>query len=351
MAIQAFIIKLWFRIQERAARVENENDRNSVILALDEFQIVSKLQVLPMILSQARSYKLGLLLAHQTTAQIDDSLLEEITGNCGTQLAGRISGKDASKLAKIWDPRFSGEITQQLAAQEDFHWTIKMRTDSGQEQPTPVQFWLHKPSELQIDDEKLDQFLKEQRRKYGYGKVASKDEDSILNSPSSEPEKQSEIDENTISLLKISQIENDRWMRYITVDLPESKQHWQILLMLYKESNKPLRLTQITERLEAKTRDDVVLILKKMIKDGLLQSDESTRNVKYFLSDKTIKNYFTFDPKDIGSADDIPKITKKVIKNYLDMGLFLTIADQKIEKDEDRTDFIAYSYDSDTLKM
>lgn len=119
LAIQAFIIKLWFTIQERAARIEDENARNSVILALDEFQIVSKLQVLPMILSQARSYKLGLLLAHQTTAQIDDSLLEEITGNCGTQLAGRVSGKDASKLSKIWDPRFSNEITQQLAAQED----------------------------------------------------------------------------------------------------------------------------------------------------------------------------------------------------------------------------------------
>jgi len=29
------------------------------------------------------------------------------------------------------------------------------------------------------------------------------------------------------------------------------------------------------------------------------------------------------------------------------MGLFVTIALQKIEKDEDRTDLIAYSYDSD----
>ena len=29
------------------------------------------------------------------------------------------------------------------------------------------------------------------------------------------------------------------------------------------------------------------------------------------------------------------------------MGLFFTIADQKIEKDEDRTDLIVYLYDSD----
>ena len=69
-----------------------------------------------------------------------------------------------------------------------------------------------------------------------------------------------------------------------------------------------------------------------MTKDGLLESDESTRNVKYFLSEKSIKTYFTFDPKDIGTADDIPQITKHVVKSYLDMGLFVTVALQKIEK-------------------
>jgi len=97
----------------------------------------------------------------------------------------------------------------------------------------------------------------------------------------------------------------------------------------------------------AKTRDDVVLILKKMVKDGLLKADDYTRNVEYSLSKKAIQNYFTFNPKDIGSADDIPQVTKHVVNSYLDMGLFITIALQKIEKDEDRTDLIAYSYDSD----
>ena len=342
LAIQAFIIKLWFTIQERAARIGDEDQRNPVILALDEFQIVSKLQVLPMILSQARSYKLGLLLAHQTTAQIDDSLLEEITGNCGTQLAGRISGKDASKLSKIWDPRFAGEITQQLAAQEDFNWTVKMRAADGEEQPTPVQFWLHKPTKLRLNDDQLNEFIQNQKKLYGNGKISR---DVIP--PLEHERKESQINEDNTSLLQLSQIEKNRWLRYITVDLPETKQHWQILLILYNENNKPLQLTQITEKLQAKTRDDVVLILKKMVKDGLLKADESTRNVKYFLSKKAIKNYFTFNPKDIGSADDIPQITKHVVKSYLDMGLFVTVALQKIEKDEDRTDLIAYSYDSD----
>jgi len=265
-----------------------------------------------------------------------------ITGNCGTQLAGRISGKDASKLAKIWDPRFSNEITQQLAVQEDFHWTIKMRAADGEEQPTPIQFWLHKPTKLRLNDNELNEFIQNQKKLYGNGKISEGDPDSSFEPEQKEPQ----INENNTSLLQLSQIEKNRWLRYITVDLPETKQHWQILLILYNETNS-LQLTQITERLRAKTRDDVVLILKKMVKDGLLKADESNRNVKYFLSKKAIQNYFTFNPKDVGTADDIPIITKHVVKSYLDMGLFVTTALQKIEKDEDRTDLIAYSYDSD----
>ena len=347
LVIQAFIIKLWFTIQERAARIKNEEDRNYVVLALDEFQIVKDLQVLPIILSQARSYHLGLLLAHQTTAQITDSLLEEITGNCGTQLTGRTSGKDASKISNIWDPKFSKELTQQLVSQQDFRWTIKMRPSPGEEQPTPAQFWLHDPPELRMNEEKIAEFITNQRYLYGHGYVDEETRNDTKSTATEESEpKKPEINENNTSLLQLSQIENDRWLRYITVDLPETKRHWQILLMLYKE-NVPLQLTQITEKLRAKTRDDVVLILKKMVKDGLLKADESNRNMKYSLSEKAIKNYFTFDPKDIGTADDIPQVTKHVIKSYLDMGLFVTIALQKIEKDEDRTDLIAYSYDSD----
>ncbi|WP_316505564.1 type IV secretory system conjugative DNA transfer family protein [Nitrosopumilus sp.] len=351
LAIQAFVIKLWFTIQERAARIKREEDRDYVILALDEFQIVKDLQVLPNILSQARSYHLGLLLAHQTTAQITDSLLEEITGNCGTQLAGRISGKDASKIANIWDPKFSKELTQQIASQQDFRWTIKMRAASGEEQSTPMQFWLHNPPKFNMSQEQVEEFIRNQRDLYGHGKVEEGKEDSdhleSQESDENSDDNDYEINKNNTSLLQLSQLEKNRWLRYITVDLPETKQHWQILLMLYKENNTPLQLTQITERLQAKTRDDVVLILKKMVKDDLLDAEDSNRNVKYSLTEKATRTYFTFDSKDIGTADDIPQVTKHVVKSYLDMGLFVTVALQKIEKDEDRTDLIAYSYDSD----
>ena len=254
-----------------------------------------------MILSQARSYHLGLVLAHQTTAQISDSLLEEITGNCGTQMAGRISGKDASKLANIWDPRFSKEI-QQLASQEDYHWTIKMRAPPGQQQPTPLQFWLHHPPEINEDEQFLNEYISNQKRRYGnYNKTA----DETLET------------DNYSSVLQQKQIEKNRWLRYITVRLPEKRQ-WQIMVALYKQG--PLQLTEITEQVKADTRDEVVSILKDMTNNKIIDKNDSTRNVKYFLSEKTVKDYFTFDHTKIGTAEDIPRVTQKVVDNYLDMG-------------------------------
>jgi hypothetical protein len=294
---------------------------------LDEFQIVSDLQVLPMILSQARSYRLGLLLVHQTTAQISDSLLEEITGNCGTQLAGRISGKDASKMANIWDPRFSKEIQQQLASQEDFHWTIKMRAAAGEEQPTPLQFWLHHPPVTNDNEQFLNDFISNQKRLYGNAKIESS----------------FETDDNS-SILHQKQIEKNRWLRYITVPLPEMEQ-WQIMVVLHKKS--PLNLTEITEQVKAETRDDVVSILKNMAKNGIVDKDDSTRNIKYFLTKNTVEDYFTFDDAKIGTAEDIPRVTQKVVNNYLDMGVFITTASQDVKKGKYRSDLIGYHFDEE----
>jgi len=321
LAIQAFVIKLWFTILERASHT-NEDDRNQVILALDEFQIVKDLQILPLILSQARSYRLGLLLAHQTMAQIDDKLLEEIVGNSGTQLAGRISGKDASRLGNIWDPKFSKELTQQMASQEDFHWTYKMRAAAGQEQPTPIQFWLPIPPEITNTDEQMKQFIASQKRKYHT------------------------VNQST-SILSEAQTESMKWMRYITVPLPEHIQ-WQIMLMLHQNNSVPLQLGQITEKLKVNQRDDVSDVLHDMVEKKMLDViDEDNRNAKYVLSEDTKSKYFTFNSTKIGSADDIPYLTKKAVSSYLQKGLFLTIADQTVKKDEDRTDLIAYSYETD----
>lgn len=132
-------------------------------------------------------------------------------------------------------------------------------------------------------------------------------------------------------------------MRYITVPLPEQEQ-WQIMTVLHK-SRKALQLTEITEQVKAETQDDVVSLLKLMIKDGLIDKDDTTRNVKYFLSENATSNYFTFDDSKIGTDDDIPRVTKKVIQKYLEKGIFITMASQSVEKGKYRSDLIGYYYE------
>ncbi len=158
LAMQAFILKLWFTVQERANRIPDEKNRTQVILALDEFQIVKDLQVLQLMLEQARSLGLGLILSHQTTEQISDKQLGLITGNSGTQLIGKVNGKDASRISQIWDPQFQKELMQQFASQEYFHWTIREKSPPGEEQPPPIQFWLNMPPEPLTGETRMGSF-------------------------------------------------------------------------------------------------------------------------------------------------------------------------------------------------
>ncbi len=57
------------------------------------------------ILSEARKYRLSVILAHQNTVQIEDELLETIIGNTGTIICFRTnSPKDEFKLLPVFSP-------------------------------------------------------------------------------------------------------------------------------------------------------------------------------------------------------------------------------------------------------
>jgi len=77
-------------------------ERRPFYLYLDEFQgfcgIASKSY--ERILSRARKYRLGLVLAHQQTGQIPLELLREIFGNVSTMVSFQVSQADAAKLSK-----------------------------------------------------------------------------------------------------------------------------------------------------------------------------------------------------------------------------------------------------------
>ena len=319
LAMQAFILKLWFAIQERANRMLGE-ERTQVVLALDEFQIVKDLQVLQLMLEQARSLGLGLVLSHQTTEQISDTQLGLITGNSGTQLVGKVNGKDATRMAQIWDPQFKRELTQMLASQEYFHWSIREKAPPGREQPLPVQFWLGAPPELQVSAAAYDEFLAAQLAKYGRGAV----EDTMVR--------------QTIAA-------RNKWLESITVRFP-AHMEWRIMVMLL---GRPLQQTDMVAQLPVSNRSEVLDILKKMQADRLVRkTDPGNRMSKYELTPDARSAYFEPRFDEVGSAAEIEGLTRRVFYSYLELGMFVAVASQKVTKGRDRTDLVAYDYNNGT---
>lgn len=77
-------------------------------LYIDEFQNVTT-DSISQILSEARKYGLGLHIAHQFVAQLDESIKNAVFGNVGSMATFRISFEDAQYLEKRFTPTFDAD--------------------------------------------------------------------------------------------------------------------------------------------------------------------------------------------------------------------------------------------------
>ncbi len=75
-------------------------------LYIDEFQNVTT-DSIATILSEARKYKLGLTVAHQFIAQLEENIRDAVFGNVGSMAAFRVGATDAEHLVKQFEPIFS----------------------------------------------------------------------------------------------------------------------------------------------------------------------------------------------------------------------------------------------------
>jgi hypothetical protein len=74
-------------------------------LHMDEFQNISTNSIAA-ILSEARKYKLGLTIAHQFIAQLEEGIRDAVFGNVGSLAAFRVGAEDAQMLAPQFAPAF-----------------------------------------------------------------------------------------------------------------------------------------------------------------------------------------------------------------------------------------------------
>ncbi|MBT3230825.1 type IV secretory system conjugative DNA transfer family protein [Candidatus Uhrbacteria bacterium] len=112
-----------------------EKDRRDFFLYMDEFQNFITPSIAT-ILSEARKYRLNLILAHQYMGQlVKDGKTETrdaILGNVGTTLVSRIGPEDVEILSKIYEPTLSG---YDLMNNEEFMWNARIIVNMSQSKP------------------------------------------------------------------------------------------------------------------------------------------------------------------------------------------------------------------------
>ncbi len=85
-----------------------EDERKDFCLYVDEFQNFAT-DSFESILSEARKYRLNLIVANQFMTQLTDKIREALLGNCGTIICGRIGVTDADLMVKAFTPTFTAE--------------------------------------------------------------------------------------------------------------------------------------------------------------------------------------------------------------------------------------------------
>jgi hypothetical protein len=85
-----------------------EDERVDFSLYVDEFQNFAT-ESFESILSEARKYRLNLILGNQFMTQLTEKIREAIIGNVGTVISGRIGVTDAELMVKRFAPTFEAE--------------------------------------------------------------------------------------------------------------------------------------------------------------------------------------------------------------------------------------------------
>lgn len=86
--------------------IRNQNERKDFSLFIDEFQNFAT-ESIATILSEARKYRLNIVMAHQFIAQLTDKIRDAVFGNVGNIISFRVGAPDAEVLVKQFEPVFS----------------------------------------------------------------------------------------------------------------------------------------------------------------------------------------------------------------------------------------------------
>lgn len=108
-----------------------EESRKDFFLYVDEFQNFA-VESFAGILSEARKYRLCLIMAHQYIAQLTEEVRDAVFGNVGTMITFRVGSPDAIFLEKEYAPRF---LPEDIINLPKFSIYLKLLIDGVTSQP------------------------------------------------------------------------------------------------------------------------------------------------------------------------------------------------------------------------
>ena len=142
----------------------NPEERKDFYLYVDEFQNFAT-PAFAQILSEARKYRLGAILAHQTTSQLEDVSLVNITlANTGTVICFRTANPEDERMIL---PQFRPYIEQgEIASLPSYHFYMRLGAMNPEEPFSGVTTPVHMPFSQSRINEVVESSRKSYAKKY-----------------------------------------------------------------------------------------------------------------------------------------------------------------------------------------
>ena len=137
-----------------------ENERKDFYLYVDEFQNFAT-ESFADILSEARKYRLNLIIAHQYINQLEETVSDAVFGNVGTIVIFRVGASDAEFLEKEFEPVFMMNDLVNLAKYDVY---LKLMIDGVSGDAFSATSLA--PMEMPEKKENLEKIIKVSRERY-----------------------------------------------------------------------------------------------------------------------------------------------------------------------------------------
>ena len=136
-----------------------QESRRDFNLYIDEFQNFTTPSI-AVALSEARKYRLNLIMAHQFITQLTDEVKNAVFGNVGSKIVFRVGAPDAQELIKEFEPDLT---VNDLVNIDNFHAYIKLLIDGETDKPFNIKTLMSKDFKPEVKE----RIINLSRQKYG----------------------------------------------------------------------------------------------------------------------------------------------------------------------------------------